>query len=144
MSADDLLAWMAPRGEVTARQIGDTAPRKFRRNADHTPLLDELLASGRIVEISTWPRAFRVVTDPVPPAKASTGARILTMLDEAIAEWSDLPAGLADYWAAVSVRTKLVERMRVNAGLPAECECCAKAGQAVDEAVTRAFGCEMA
>ena len=144
MSAADLLAWMASRGEVTARQIGDTAPRKFRRIADHTPLLDELLASGRIVEVSKWPRVFQVVEQPVPPAKASTGARILAMLGDAIAERDDLPAGLADYWAAVSVRDTLVARLRVNAGMPAECECCGRANQAVDEAVTKAFGCEMA
>lgn len=142
MSAADLLAWMATRGEVTARQIGDTAPRKFRRVAVHTPLLDELLASGHIVEVSKWPRVFQVVEQPVAPAKASTSTRILAMLDEAASEAGDVPEGLAAYLAAISIRDQLVERMRVSNGIP-ESDFYVKATRAVDEAVARAFGCEM-
>ena len=141
---DDLLAWIAARGDVTVRNLSDAAPRQFRRAAAYGPLVAELLASGRLVEICTRPRTFRAVDGEKRAASssASTGARILAMLDEAAAEFEDMPEGLADYWAAVTVRDRLVERMRISNGVP-ESEFYSKAARAVDEAVTKAFGCEM-
>ncbi len=142
--ASELLAWIAARGDVTVRNLSDAAPRSFRRAAVYGPLVADLLASGRLVEICTRPRTFRAVDVPnrVAPAPTSTGARILAMLDEAAAEFEDLPEGLADYWAAVTVRDRLVERMRISNGVP-ESEFYSKAARAVDEAVSKAFGIEM-
>ena len=141
---DDLLAWIAARGDVTVRNLSDAAPRQFRRAAAYGPLVAELLASGRLVEICTRPRTFRAVdvSNQAAPTPTSTGARILAMLDEAAAEFEDLPDGLADYWAAVTVRDRLVERLRVRNGAPVSAFY-SQATAAADEAVTKAFGIDM-
>ena len=142
---DLLLTWIADRGEVTASQIGDSAPRKFRRAADHRPLLAELVASGRIIETSAWPRTFQAVRAEKPTSSlgsAKTGAMIRTMLDEAAAEFEDLPEGLARYWTAITVRDRLVERLRVRNRAPVS-DFYSQATAAADEAVTKAFGVEM-
>ncbi len=57
-----------------------------------------------------------------------------------MAEMDDVPEGLAAYMAAVTVRDRLVERLRVSNGAP-ESDFYARATAAVDEAVVRAFGC---
>ena len=137
-----LLAWMRTQpGDVCMRAIGENGPRAFRRKADAEPALAALVAAGRLVEVSRRPRAFRVVRPGTAPGRS--GSKVLDMLADAAADCGDVPAELAAYWSAISVRSRLVSSMRVRNGLPAECECCGSAGRAVDRAVVEAFDCEM-
>ena len=141
-NAAALLAWLVARGgSALQRDFGDTAPRAFRKAGIYGPLVDELLTAGAIVETRTRPRTFEVVRASAP--KSSSGSKLLDMLADATAELDDVPVELAAYWGAVSTRDRLVANMRVRNGLPSECECCSKAGAAVDRAVVEAFDCEM-
>lgn len=139
--ASALLAWLAARGgTATVRDLGDTSPRRFRRAAVHGALVAELLAAGRIEQIGDRPRTYGVTRSDAPGAASSSASRLPAMLAEAVAECDGLPAELASYWGAVTLRDDLVERLLASKGMSVNPEH-ARAAHAVDDAMGRAFGC---
>ncbi len=62
-----LLTWMRKRDSViTGRDISDSGPRSFRRRAAAETALAALMETGEIIEVSSRPRAFRVVLPKQP------------------------------------------------------------------------------
>ena len=51
-------------GDISARAIGEAAPRQFRRRAESDAALAALLGSGAVVQVSNRPRSYHVIDQP--------------------------------------------------------------------------------